>query len=748
MNFVKLFFFVLIFSGIFCGCKDEYDSASHLQPSLTGKYLKVSQTNFNHISSSAFTDNFNVECSETSWQFTTLPDWIAISPSSGATSASIVLEGSENISADPRTSIFYIESNETSWSFSKAMSVSQGGVESSLTVEPTELSFPGKGKTTSVLVIANCSWAAKCSQEWVSLNVLDSSELAITVDDNPSDNYREATVYISYGKNQTVSISLIQYPASISSSDATLKYSNKASKYDITITSEIAWNAVISGSWIMVTPTSGSEGETEVSIEVTPNTSVNNRTGYVAFKTDDYERFQVQIEQEGLYIESVEELSFRSIENSQTIEIRSNTDWEILSSPSWLSFSNTSGTEDGKITVTASENPDLASRSGIIEVGQRGLSLKCEIKVTQSGRTLSSDTTLLEFSDKDSEQTFELLSDGSWNSICSDSWFTATPISGNGDTTITVKVEENTDNKDRNGTISYSFGNQSTDVEVHQLGKYFNIDDEAFEFNSHGGNHTISLSTNETWTAQIMDNVEWLSLSSDAGDSDADIILSAKDNPSVNSRSAEVLITPKHSQTIKISAHQKARYLNVSSESIMFFSAGGTSEFIAIDTDGTYEISSDASWFNINEDNKAGFTVTSESYKQPETRAGKIYISLTDLVEGSLTLELSVIQIGEGCSFIIEGYSEDKDWGDFGDSNFTFSIISYSSDQNWDTTHQPKVTIIITGYTGDDDWNSQNTEDIDFEKDGYGTGEDNWDPENKEEYDFHIGGYSPEKNWN
>lgn len=725
MKIKKLIFCILVFSGILSGCKDEYDGANNLQPSLTGKYLKVSQTSFNHISPDAFSDNFNVECSETSWQFTTLPNWIAISPTSGNTSSTIVLEGTENTSADPRTSVFYLESSESSWNFSKAMSASQGGVESSLTVEPTELSFSGKGETASVLVIANCIWIAKCSQDWVTLTVSDSNELAITVNANPMDSYREATVYISYGNNQTASISLTQFPASISTSEAILKYGNNAAKYDLKITSEIAWTAITSDSWIMVSPDSGNEGETKISIEVSPNTSVNIRTGYVSFKTGDYERFQIQIEQDGLYIESVKELNFRSMENSQSIEIKSNTDWEILSSPDWLSFSKTSGSGNDEVTITASENLGMESRVGIIEIGQKGLTLKCEINVTQSGRTLSSDATLLEFSDKAGEQSFELLSDGSWTSLCSDDWFTVTPISGKGDETITVKVEENTSNDDREGKIIYSFGNQTAEVLIHQLGKYFNIGDETFEFNSHGGQHIISISTNESWNIQVPENADWLSLSSTSGNGEAEITMTVKGNPSVNSRSAEIIITPEHSQAIKISVNQKARYLNVSSENVTFFSDGGTSEFISIETDGAYEITSEATWFKVNEE-ESGFTVTAEVYKYPETRSGRISISLTDLEEGSYTLELTVTQIGEGCSFVIEGYPEDSDWNDFGNSTISFSIDGFTSEQNWDTQYESKIIINITGYKDDDDWNTKE----------------------KEEFDFNIEGYSQEKEWN
>lgn len=699
----QIYLFTLILSGILFGCKDEYDSTSHLQPSLTGKYLRVSQTNFNHLTSDAFTDNFKVEASETSWKFTTIPTWLSISPSSGSSSSNIVMEGSENTSGDARTSIFYLESGDTDWNYSKAMSVSQGGVDVSLTVEPTELSFIGSGETKQVLIIANCEWTAKCSQDWITLYVMDNSELSVTAAPNPTESYRESVIYITYGDNRTANISVTQFPANISSSETTLKYDNNAGKYEIKISSEIDWTAEASESWIMVDPKEGNSGETLISIEVTPNTSIESRTGYVAFKTGDYERFQIAIEQDGLYIESVNELSFRSIENSLTIEIKSNTDWEILSSPEWLSFSKTSGNGNAEITVTANDNPNSSSRSGTITIGQKGLSLEWKISVTQSGRTLEAGTTLLEFSDKKGSQSFELTSDGSWTSICSENWFSATPVSGSGDSTITVNVEENTDDFEREGTITYTFGNRSMKVVIQQSGKYFNLGDETFEFSSQGGSHIIELSTNEKWTAQIVDNVNWLSLSSTSGEGESEITLTVQDNPSVNSRSAEVIISPENLQAIRIKVTQAARYLKVSTESIMFYSDGGTSQVVSIDTDGTYKIESNSDWFKINK-NESSFTVTAEAYKQPETRKGLITISLTDLEEGSYSLEIPVIQIGEGCSFIVDGYTQDEDWNDFGDSTLTFTITGYTTDQNWNTQYESTITINISGYSSDKNW--------------------------------------------
>lgn len=724
MNSIKLYGLIILLAVTLCGCKEEYNPSTTLQPSLTGRFLKVSQTTFNHLSSDSFKDEFSVDCSEASWKFNLASDWFTVSPTSGNSSSKISLEGKENSSTEARTEIFYLVSDDAGWNYQKSLSVSQGGLDASLTVEPTEVSFKGAGEKKNVLIIANCEWRAVCSQEWVALDVIDSNELSISASPNPSDSYREAVVYVNYGENKTVSVAITQFPAEISASDAVLKFSNHASKYSIDVDSEIDWSAEASESWISVNPAYGSTGKTKVSIEVAPNATVNDREGYVAFKTGEYERFQIAIKQEGLFIEADSEITFRSSESSQNIEIKCNTDWEVLSSPDWLSFSLTKGNGNSTITVTASENKSSDSRKGTVEIGQKGLTLSCTVEVTQLGRTLETGQALLEFDDRGGVQTFELLSDGVWSSICSEDWFSATPVSGVGDDLISVSVEENTGENEREGKIIYTFGNQTSEVIVNQSGKYFNIDNDTFKFGSKGGSHTISLSTNEQWKAEITDDVDWVTLSAASGIGGAEITVTANDNPSVNSRSAEILITPENSQAVKITITQSARYLRVSAENITFFSDGGTSSFISIDTDGEYEISSDASWFDINQENESGFTVSTNAYKLPETREGKITIFLTDLEEGSLSLEIPVIQIGEGCSFVLDGYSEDDDWNDFGNTTISFSIDGYSVDQDWNTKYQSKIIINITGYKEEENWNTKEEENFDFSKDDFSSEED------------------------
>lgn len=739
---------ILLVLGL-VGCKDDFDPNGNLEPSLSAHWLRPSQTNFDHYLSSAFSETFSIESFETPWKFSDVTDWISLSPSSGNASASVTLNAQENKDADnARTAIFYLQSNDPDWKYSRAMSVSQAKATPSLSVDETSLSYGGGASQQKINITANCTWTATCSDSWVSLSPdVNSGTLTISVLANPQSSYRNSTIYISYGSSKTASVRIMQSPATITSSAYTLEYENVASKYDITIDSEADWTSTVSDSWISVNPNNGTVGKTSVSIEVTPNTSISSRNGYVAIKTGTTERLQIAIHQKGIYIEADESLTFTSIEESKKLSIRSNTSWIVTGKPNWLTLSKETGEGNSEITVTSAENPNTTSRSGEIVLGQTGLSIQCRVKVTQLGKSLSTDVNLLEFSDKASQLTFNLVSDAAWTSTQTAQWFTTTPTSGRGNATITVATEDNNTTEERTGTINYVYADKSSYVNVHQLAKYMTIDNQSFEFDSKGGSHTIELSTNDEWTAEIEHNVSWIKLSKSSGTGNAVITLTAEDNASVNTRSTAIIINTKYSQSIRILVSQKPRHLSVSTTSILFFANGGTSETITIETDGTYEIKSDASWFTVNKGEGNTFTVYATKNSSDEMRRGKITISLTDLKEGTLALELTVSQAGEGGSFIINGYPEDKDWNNVGGGSLTVTIRGYTSDKNWDESFGGTLTVKVTGFSTDQDWNINDHSNCRVSINTYGVDSD-WNNASKSTGNFTNSQYKSDTNWN
>ncbi|MEM8897082.1 MAG: fibronectin type III domain-containing protein, partial [Bacteroidota bacterium] len=82
-----------------------------------------------------------------------------------------------------------------------------------------------------------------------------------------------------------------------------------------------------------------------------------------------------------------ETVIFLSEGGTQTLEITANVSWVIENSLTWLSFSDTSGTNNANITLTAQENTDEGSRTGNVIL--RGSDKSVFIEVIQEGATPS-----------------------------------------------------------------------------------------------------------------------------------------------------------------------------------------------------------------------------------------------------------------------------------------------------------------------------------------------------------------------
>ena len=289
-------------------------------------------------------------------------------------------------------------------------------------------------------------------------------------------------------------------------------------------------------------------------------------------------------------------------------------------------------------------------------------------------------------------------------------------------------------------------GDKSLTVSVSQDGKYLTINNPLLSCTSKGGTIDITVSTNDTWTATVSEGASWISLSKDKGNGTADIEAIISDNASVNERSGSIVIEANHGQSVKISITQDARYLTVDTREVLFYAKGGTSETITVSTDGTFKIDCTDSWLSINQTDNT-FTVTATENEGNDARVGKINISLTDLVEGAYSLTLTVTQLNNGGSFLLNSYDEDTNYdknnkgtttsltiSGFGPdksydstttSGTTLTISNYKSDSSWDSSISSNVTVTVTGYKTDNNLDSSTNSSGSITKNGYGS-DSNW----------------------
>ncbi len=213
------------------------------------------------------------------------------------------------------------------------------------------------------------------------------------------------------------------------------------------ITSNTAWTTSSSQSWLIVSPTSGSNNGT-VTIIAQQNTDTLARTATITVSAKGTTSQTIKVTQSGAVYNisiSTTSLSVAAATNSTgTFTVTSNTGWTVLSSQSWLTVSPASGSNNGTVTVTAQQNTDTAARKATVTVSIKG-KIPQNITVTQSGTiyNLSVSTTLVNVATAaNSTGTFAITSNTSWTVSSSPNWLTVSPASGSNNGIVTVTAQQ------------------------------------------------------------------------------------------------------------------------------------------------------------------------------------------------------------------------------------------------------------------------------------------------------------------
>ena len=745
---MKRHIFLYIITSIFLvGCSEMYDEALGLYPTLTPRYMAVTPTALSY-SALASSKSLQVTSTETPWEIENEIDWISTSPTSGSSSASVNVGVTENKSGDDaRTGIFYLKSNVSDWKYETPISVTQAGATPIISLSKSEIDFAGTPNSETITVTANCSWSASSSANWLTVSQKDNT-ITLAVTANESNSNRTATIsVVHYGTtNVSQKITIRQVPASINASTESLVFNNTAGSVNVTINAEASWTASSSASWIDISPASGGSGTSTMKVSVSPNTSTSERTGYVNLSIGGSQRIQIPVRQRGIYIETEQtELSFNAAGGSQNLSVLSNTNWTVSSAPSWITVSPSQGEGDGSVKVTASDNPYTTNRSGVVHLTQTGLSIDVAVSVSQAGKTFNVNTTVLNFEDKQSTQTIDIQTDGTWTASASESWITISPTSNSSNSILSVTVSENTSDNERSGQIVVVMADKSATINVVQKGKYFTVSNNLLTYTSKGGVIDVSISTNDSWSAKVEDGSTWLTLSKTSGAGNVDVKVTASDNASVNSRTATLIFETTHNQKVRVVVTQDARYLRVDTREVLFYSKGGTSEAITVSTDGTYSVTTPQSWLSITQSANT-FTVTASENSGTDARFGKIVIALTDLQEETYSLTLDVTQLNYGGSFLRKDYDDDHNWDNMGNSTGSLTITGFGSDKNYDTNTASSTTLSISGYQSDKNWDNSSSSGVTVSVTGYSS-DKNYDTTNSSSGTISKKEYGTDYNW-
>lgn len=160
-------------------------------------------------------------------------------------------------------------------------------------------------------------------------------------------------------------------------------------------------------------------------------------------------------------------MTFASDASSFDFAVTSNTDWTVESDADWCTVSPASGSNDGTVTVSVTENEADEVRKAVITV--KSYTLTQTLSVEQKlGEVLEVSASAVEFDYDAATHNVTVASNVAWTVESDADWCTVTPASGTGAGTVTVSVDRNIEDAVRTAVLTFRSESMTATVNVSQ----------------------------------------------------------------------------------------------------------------------------------------------------------------------------------------------------------------------------------------------------------------------------------------
>lgn len=355
------------------------------------------------------------------------------------------------------------------------------------------------------------------------------------------------------------------------------------------------------------------------------------------------------------------EVSFES--NTQEIEaqggsvdvaLKSNGEWTISASEEWITVSPMSGNGDATLTLTAVANTTQEPRLASITASTKDNSATLTVEQKAPEFYLTVTPKEIQCGSDGGEFTVMVSSNVDW-SVTLPHWITSSVTEGSDDATVTLYVSPLEGDVTESRTGAVTFGNPfgtigalaiSDQVHVLQMADPvlgIEILPQNLDFVSEGETKSLTVTTEDAWTASVEES--WVTLSQTEGQGDAEINVTVGENPLFETRQAMVVFTTAGNQQAMLVVRQEAsidpHFLEASPLEFQFGKEGGDMDItVGCDTDWEFELSYE--WLSLSQlsgNGNAVVVLTAEPNLMTETRSAVFFIK-----SGALFYEFNVYQ--------------------------------------------------------------------------------------------------------
>ena len=338
---------------------------------------------------------------------------------------------------------------------------------------------------------------------------------------------------------------------------------------------------------------------------------------------------------------------------SVDIALKSNGEWTINPTEDWITVSPMSGNGDATLTLTAVANTTPGSRSTEITATTKDNTATLTVSQNAPEYYLTVTPKEIRCGGEGGEFTVLVSSNVDWR-VTLPAWITSSVTEGSNDATVTLTVSPLADDVDLR-TDDVVFGNPLGGVgtititdQVHVIQQAdpvlgIEITPGSLSYVCTGETKTVSVITEDDWTASVEEG--WVTLSQTEGQGDAELSVTVDENPIYVERQATVYFTTAGGVQAILVLHQEAtpdpHFLEASPLEFVFGKEGGEST-ITIGCDTYWEFDLDFDWLSLSQMSGTGnaeVVLTAEPNTVTEPRNVEFHIK-----SGQLSCSFTVSQ--------------------------------------------------------------------------------------------------------
>lgn len=310
--------------------------------------------------------------SSCAWTAVSKSEWVRLTgTTNGSGSGVVAYEYGGNGSAIARGG--FIQVNDATFV------IDQPGASCEVDLRPESATFdaPGGSGTIALGAIADCSWKAESTVDWITItggaSGTGGGTVGYRVAVNPTAVLRTGTLTIG---NKAFQVRQAAANCNVSLAASTMQVPAEGDTRALPVTANCAWVAQSSAQWIRITSASSGSANANVTFAVSPNSGAEERTGTVTVNGQTLT--VVQAAQRCSLTLSGADASLPARGGSGAVTVTGNTscNWSATSTADWLSveWSSVSGT--GVVRYQAPANASGTERTAFLRVSGQTVTVR------------------------------------------------------------------------------------------------------------------------------------------------------------------------------------------------------------------------------------------------------------------------------------------------------------------------------------------------------------------------------------